>query len=170
MKVTNLTQDLRLGDADWCIECRDVKGIRTLHITTPGEEMCAEAFLVRHKLKHGSMLDDGRGGLVMGWNEYLEPLTMDMLRGAVDWYKSVKEDGDSAFVHCAAGLHRSPTVCLALLASDGMSLWKSIPLVIDRMRKYGTSIKNKKLSYSPMWEQADLELVAKFVQEELGVK
>jgi len=162
MQVTRLTPTLYLGNAKWCAHREKHLNYKTLHITTPGEEMCPEAILVRDDLEHGDLLDDGTGGKVMGWGEYTEDLLPHMVLESIEWYREVRDGGNRALVHCAAGVHRSTTICLALLAVEEMSLWESIPLVIDAMRKYPKPD-------SPHWEQEDLETVSR-VLEGIGVK
>jgi protein-tyrosine phosphatase len=90
---------------------------------------------------------------VLGWDEYRQPLTLDMLNACANWYSAQREMGHLCMIHCAAGLHRSPTIALALLMKMERQTygdaWAKLTL---GMQRYANPAK-------PMFETEDIDRV-----------
>ncbi|WP_353258918.1 protein-tyrosine phosphatase family protein [Prochlorothrix hollandica] len=59
-----------------------------------------------------------------------QELTLDLLAAAVATVADHLERGQRVYVHCLAGLERSPTVCLAYLCRyKGLAVWEALQLL-----------------------------------------
>jgi predicted protein tyrosine phosphatase len=121
-QYTKVTERILLGNAVACGGL-GAKALGSLHISTPGEEMCLAAMRSRQlvapkDLQHERLHLSVGGHATLWWDEYSQPLTMAMLDKVSDWYASfsAKQLKDRpVLIHCAAGRHRSPTIAMALL-------------------------------------------------------
>jgi len=153
MRHTKVTDRIYLGDVYCCREVGQGANTPTLHITSPGEEFCGMAKEAAGYLMHEDLVQWGGGDAVLGWDEFNQPLTHHMLHQCEKW----AEKHDEVFIHCHAGLHRSPTVALALACVlDGMDFFDAIALVGEAMREYDISV-------APQWTGADLRTVSKWL-------
>lgn len=134
-RYAKVTERILMGEAITCGGL-GAKVIGSLHISTPGEEMCLAASRSRtlvgpksHKHQHLHLSVGGHATL--WWEEYNQPLTMAMLDKVSDWYASFtsKQGKDlPVLVHCADGRHRSPTIVAAILCHHhGWDLMDAIP-------------------------------------------
>jgi len=116
--------------------CREHLGVlpRTIHIVMPGQRYCRGSHGDAKREKHGDFHVVGDQGILV-WEEYRQPLTFDMLDKCWDHYHRGR--GSQVVVHCAAGLHRSPTITLALLSRASLTdpLY-ILPELLDGMREY----------------------------------
>jgi protein-tyrosine phosphatase len=75
----------------------------------------------------------GEYGIEVLWNptdDDFEPKPAELFRRGVKFAAKALEDGDGKlFVHCAAGVHRAPTMTLALLGSMGWELEDAMELI-----------------------------------------
>jgi len=72
-------------------------------------------------------------GIEVLWNptdDDFEPKPAELFRRGVGFGSKALEEGDTKlFVHCAAGVHRAPTMTLALLGSLGWELGDAMDLI-----------------------------------------
>ena len=75
-------------------------------------------------------------GIEVLWNptdDDFEPKPPALFQRGVDFAeKALEEEGTKIFVHCAAGVHRAPTMTLALLGSMGWDLEDAMKLIEGR--------------------------------------
>ena len=75
-------------------------------------------------------------GIEVLWNptdDDFEPKPAALFQRGVDFAKrALEEEGTRVFVHCAAGVHRAPTMTLALLGSMGWDLEDAMRLIEGR--------------------------------------
>jgi len=75
----------------------------------------------------------GEHGIEVLWNptdDDFEPKPAELFRRGVKFAAKALADGDGKlFVHCAAGVHRAPTMTLALLGSMGWELEDAMELI-----------------------------------------
>jgi atypical dual specificity phosphatase len=63
-------------------------------------------------------------------SHYVERMTTEHLRTAVDLAHSLISTGAPLYVHCLAGMERSPTVCVGYLCLyEKMQVWEALNLV-----------------------------------------
>lgn len=69
-------------------------------------------------------------------SHYQEPLKPEDLAEAVKLVHQTLEEGKSLYIHCFAGIERSPTVCLAYLCRhQGLELWESLRFLKEVHRR-----------------------------------
>ena len=75
-------------------------------------------------------------GIEVLWNptdDDFEPKPPALFQRGVDFAeRALGEEGTKVFVHCAAGVHRAPTMTLALLGSMGWDLEEAMRLIEGR--------------------------------------
>src|SRR5579859_3698897 len=75
-------------------------------------------------------------GIEVLWNptdDDFEPKPAELFQRGVDFAeKALEEEGAKLYVHCAAGVHRAPTMTLALLGSMGWDLEDAMRLIQGR--------------------------------------
>jgi protein-tyrosine phosphatase len=75
-------------------------------------------------------------GIEVLWNptdDDFEPKPAALFQRGVDFAeRALEEEGTKIFVHCAAGVHRAPTMTLALLGSMGWDLADAMRLIEGR--------------------------------------
>lgn len=63
-------------------------------------------------------------------SHYAEKMTAEKLRAAIDLAHSFIKTGAPLYVHCLAGMERSPTVCVGYLCLyEKMQVWEALNLV-----------------------------------------
>ena len=75
-------------------------------------------------------------GIEVLWNptdDDFEPKPAELFERGVEFAERVLEEADTKlFVHCAAGVHRAPTMTLALLGSLGWEIEEAMTLIQER--------------------------------------
>jgi hypothetical protein len=113
--------DLYLGNYDTCNQVtlpEDCIQIHIWHDSQPG--VCYKAVI--------------RGE--QGIHLYMEYKEHDLLTETqISELTKLTEQNKPIFVHCAAGLGRSPTICVLLLVACGMPPWEAMSVVAEAMWK-----------------------------------
>ena len=134
-QITLINERIFIGDAEHCR--RDEPELNTLHIQCPDRLLCQHGEMIGSQ-EHGNlMIYAAVGHAVLTWHEFVQPLSIEMLDETYTWYE--EQAPDAVFVHCAAGLHRSATICLAFLCREGMDILEAIPILIGAMWNYPTA-------------------------------
>lgn len=118
--VSTAPKNLYLGNYDACNRAVLPDDCQILHIwhdTQPGT--CYKQALGGHS---------GSCKTLMEYREHAL-LTPEQIQVVVDLARSE----DSLFVHCAAGLGRSPTLCVLVLAARGIPPWEGMAMVAKAM-------------------------------------
>jgi atypical dual specificity phosphatase len=94
--------------------------------------------------------------LVLPDSHYDYPLSVEKLSQAVDLVNRCTNRNLPIYVHCLAGIERSPTVCIAYLCKiQGLELWEAISFV-------------KQVHPSSAPNQSHIDTIREFLASDLG--